>query len=412
MIEAKASENFTPAPDDGAAQDRQHGRSVSAASFSARDDFDRDVWCLMGLPVDAADINRAVAEIDASVRDQKKLSFVTPNVNWMVSALRDPEVRQEILDADMSFVDGAPLVMMAKMLGVPVRSRVAGSDIFEALRRRPAFAGRPLRVFFFGGRDGAAEKAVAALEQEHGGVTAAGYHNPGFGDVASMSTPEIISKINGAKPDFVLVALGARKGQAWIDQNKERLDAPVTAHLGAVIDFAAGAIQRAPTWVQKAGFEWAWRIKEEPSLWKRYLKDGVSLAGALVSRLAPQLIARTGRASGREAVVNSINNASETFIELSGDLTRVSLSTVRPVLRMAAERKLDVVLDLSNVEYFDRAFLGLVLMLEKHVARSGRTLYVNGANAGQKAVFRANAMGYPSYEGITEDEQDLNTAAI
>ena len=117
----------------------------SAVAPLRRDDFDRDVWCLMGLAVDAADITRAVAAIDDAVRTRRKLSFVTPNVNFLARAMKDEGARRDILNADLSLADGAPLVAMAKMLGVPLKSRVAGSDLFEALRRRPAFAaGSPL----------------------------------------------------------------------------------------------------------------------------------------------------------------------------------------------------------------------------------------------------------------------------
>ena len=117
---------------------REALRDGSAVAPLRRDDFDRDVWCLMGLAVDAADITRATAEIDDAVRTHRPLSFVTPNVNFLVRAAADANARREILDADLSLADGAPLVLMAKLLGVPVPSRVAGSDLFEALRRRLA----------------------------------------------------------------------------------------------------------------------------------------------------------------------------------------------------------------------------------------------------------------------------------
>jgi len=202
----------TPSAEPQTAYDRV--RRAGNAAALGRDDFDRDVWCLMGLPVDIAGVDQAIAAIDHAARSKRKLSIVTPNVNWLVRGLREPEARREVLNADLSLVDGAPLVMMAKLLGVPVGSRVAGSDLFEALRRRPGFSGRKLKVFFFGGRDGSAQAAAKAVNDEKGGVRAAGFFNPGQGDVESMSTDEIIDEINAAEPDFVVVALGAAKGQA------------------------------------------------------------------------------------------------------------------------------------------------------------------------------------------------------
>ncbi len=364
--------------------------------LTPRDDFDRDIWCLLGLPVDVATVDRAVAEIDAAVRTGRKLSFVTPNVNWLVRVLRDRAARREILDADLSFIDGAPLVAMAKMLGVPAPSRVAGADIFEALRRRPGFGERRTKVFFFGGRDGAGAAAVQALNQEQGGVEAVGSLNPGFGDVETMSAPEIIAEINAACPDFVVVALGAAKGQAWIDRNKDRLDAPVIAHLGAVVDFTAGQIVRAPEMVKKLGLEWAWRIREEPALWRRYFGDAVALVAIIARRLAPQWLALRHRSTGAGvmAAADIRRSPSRTTIVLSGAFTAANLAAARKTFRIVAAHGTDVVLDFTAVSQFDRSFLGQVLMLEKHVARSGRTLYVDSATARQRAVLRANAMNY------------------
>ncbi len=367
----------------------------NAAQQLPRDDFDRDVWCLLGLPVDIATIDRAVSAIDASARSRRKLSFVTPNVNWLVRALDDQTARREILEADLSFIDGAPLVAIAKMLDIPATTRIAGSDIFEALRRRPGFGGRRLRVFFFGGRDGAGQAALEALNQEAGGVEAVGQLNPGFGDVESMSTPEIINEINQANPDFVVVALGAAKGQAWIERNKEQLTAPVLSHLGAVVDFTAGEIARAPNIVKKLGLEWAWRIKEEPSLWRRYYHDGLALTGIGVNRLAPQIL-KARQQTGTEPGKAELNHdALASTVLLSGAMTRIGRDGLRKVFRLAATRGADVVLDFSKMTHFDRSFLGLVLMLEKHVARNGRKLYVNGATSSQWSMLRANAMEYP-----------------
>lgn len=359
----------------------------------ARDDFDRNVWCLLGLPVDIADIDYAVSAIDRSARDGTRLSFVTPNVNWLVRAARDEQTRREILNADLSLVDGAPLVMMAKLLGVPVSSRVAGSDLFEALRRRPGFASRKLSVFFFGGRDGAAEAAANVINRESGGVEAVGYLNPGHGDVESMSTDAIIGEINDSAPDFVLVALGAAKGQAWIERNRERLTAPVTAHLGAVVDFTAGGVARAPRWMQRAGLEWLWRIKEEPSLWRRYLSDGRALAQLALTRLAPQMLGapkKTG--AGPDAAVQI--SASEIEIVLSGDLVHGGLRPVREAFRAAAAAGRPVCLDLKKAGAFDRAFLGLVLMLEKHLWRNEAGIRLKGLTSQQIKAFQVNNMNY------------------
>ena len=83
--------------------------------------------------------------------------------------------------------------------------------------------------------------------------------------------------MNAARPDFLVVSLGAAKGQAWIMRNLHRLDVPLVSHLGAVVNFVAGEVRRAPRWMQRSGLEWAWRVKEEPALLRRYAGDALRL---------------------------------------------------------------------------------------------------------------------------------------
>jgi N-acetylglucosaminyldiphosphoundecaprenol N-acetyl-beta-D-mannosaminyltransferase len=301
-----------------------------------------------------------------------------------------------MIDTDLSLIDGAPLVALAKMLGAPIKERCAGSDVFEALRRRPGFPGRRIRVFFFGGRDGAAEAAAAAITAEGRGVEAAGFYNPGSGDVASMSTPDVIERVNAAGPDFVLVALGAEKGQAWIDANRASLAAPVVAHLGAVVDFTAGSIGRAPASVRRIGLEWAWRIKEEPALWRRYADDARSFAGILV-KAAPTLAARAAPAK-KPATADLRAGAANAVVRLGGDLVAGDLGAVRQAFRAAAKTGSDVVLDFGAAGAIDAAFLGLVLMLEKRLRESGATILVADLGRRHRRILAAHAMPYAAAE--------------
>ena len=376
------------------AQIGQPEPGIDVRAFSV-DDFERNVWCVLGLPLDLTDVDGAIAEIDHAVRDNKKLSFVTPNVNWLVRSFRDPAARREILDADLSLVDGVPLVALAKMLSVPVKSRVAGSDLFEALRRRPAFAKGKIKVFFFGGRKGAAQAAMNLINSTNSGLEAVGSCNPGFGDIDSMSAEPVIDQINKTSPDFVVVALGAAKGQAWISRNQDRLSASVVAHLGAVVDFTAGGISRAPKWLQKAGLEWAWRIKEEPALWRRYFADALSLVQITTTKFLPQL-RRPAKATSSEVASAEVKHGpTKTTIQLSGDIRHSTLRPIREAFRKSAGLGRDICLDFTAVESFDRAFLGLVLMLEKNLMRSGQNIYIAGVNRSQLRVLNANQMGYP-----------------
>ena len=363
------------------------------ASPFARDDFDRDVWSVLGLPIDVMIAPQAVQAIEIAARDRRPLSFVTPNVNFLVRALASPEARRQIIDTDLSLVDGAPLVAIGRLAGVPLKERCAGSDVFEALRLRPGFAGRRLRVFFFGGREGAAAAAAAAVDAEQRGVESAGWLNPGHGDLDSMSSDAIIREINGSGADFVLVALGAAKGQAWIDRNRGRLDAPVVAHLGAVIDFAAGEVRRAPKFISRIGLEWAWRIKEDPALWRRYWGDGIALASIIAQRLVPALAAGGTGAAAPAAATLRLGKGG-LVIALSGDLVASGRDPIRRAFRSAAAEGRDVILDFERAGRLDASFVGLVLMLEKNLRPNAAVIRLANAKRAHRRIFAANAIDY------------------
>jgi len=344
--------------------------------------FDRDVWAILGMPLDNVTLDEAAALIERAVETRTRLSFVTPNVNWMVRALKDHAAMRQIVNADLSLADGAPVVWLAKQLGMPIHERVAGADLFQRLRGDQRDNALPIRVFFFGGREGAAEAAYETLRKEQGRFVAAGWHNPGFGDVESMSTDDIRSKINAARADFIIVSLGAAKGQAWIEENQAHLDAPVIAHLGAVVDFVAGTINRAPTWVSRAGLEWVWRIFAEPLLWRRYWNDGTRLIGLVNRRLGPLKKAAVTRAAPR-----AIGHSSETgAVKLTGDLVLAHRQSLRSALVNAARNPGDCTLDLTEVGAIDASALGQVRMLEQCLMRRGNRLEILASKESQTAL--------------------------
>lgn len=245
-----------------------------------------------GLPFDVVDTAGAAERLCVAMRDGRRLFLSTPNLNFLVAAQRDAAFRASVEASDLSVADGMPVLWLARLQGTPLPERVAGSTLFDELRRGAGqgVLGRPVKVYFFGGPPGVADRACAVLDAEHaagrGYMVAVGAHCPGFGPVEEMSPPEVIAAINASGADFLVVALGAQKGQAWIMHNLPRLTVPVVSHLGAVVNFVAGTVQRAPPVWQRLGLEWLWRIRQEPQLFRRYWVDGQVLLRLLVRALA------------------------------------------------------------------------------------------------------------------------------
>jgi N-acetylglucosaminyldiphosphoundecaprenol N-acetyl-beta-D-mannosaminyltransferase len=337
--------------------------STAAGRASQAVDFERDVYCIGGLPIDAIDMQTAVEKVRHAARSKTRCVIATPNLNFVISAQRDAEFRESVIGSDLCLADGMPLVWMARLLKLPIPERVAGSELFDRLL---AHDGPPITVYFFGGPPGAGKAAGAALERRAGGLRCVGYEEAPYAPVEALSGDDTIDRINRSGADFVIVALGARKGQAWIERNRARLTAPVLCHLGAVINFAAGTVSRAPRPLQVLGLEWLWRIKEEPSLWRRYSSAGLVFIDMLCSKVLPKAWrVRVGAATkrlGEPPTLEASREPGQTQLSLKGAWTRRGLAPLRAALAAAARDGNSLRIALDGVIDCDSAFVAVLML--------------------------------------------------
>jgi N-acetylglucosaminyldiphosphoundecaprenol N-acetyl-beta-D-mannosaminyltransferase len=351
-------------------------------------DFQRDVICLFGLAFDALDLESAVRRL-RDCADRRQRCFVsTPNVNWVAESQHDAALRHSVWSSDLCLVDGQPIVRVARAIGLPLSQRVAGADLFERLRQ-PRDDGPPLKVYFFGGPEGVAERAAAVLNDEQGGLRCVGAESPGFGSIEQMSEAATIARINDSGADFVVVALGARKGQAWIEHNRSRLDAPLLCHLGAVVNFVAGHVVRAPSIWRRLGLEWLWRIRAEPALWRRYANDGVVFVRLLATQVLPTFWRHTATTGGSPARLEIHASAGRQTLRLHGVWTRAALAPLRAALTQAAAERQVAQLDLSGVEACDAFFVGLVSLASHHQTAAPLVLRQPAVTTTMRRAFRA-----------------------
>jgi hypothetical protein len=88
----------------------------------------RPVYSVLGLPIDAVDLTTVVQKIEEAAANRTTLLISTPNLNFLASSLSDPEFRESLLDSDLCPPDGTPIVWIARLLGLPIKERVAGSE--------------------------------------------------------------------------------------------------------------------------------------------------------------------------------------------------------------------------------------------------------------------------------------------
>lgn len=354
----------------------------------------RKVLCIFGLPIDVITMSETVQRIREAARSQKKIFLSTPNLNFLIGCMHDAAFRQSVIDSDMSVADGMPLVWMSRLLGVPLPERVTGSGLFERLNTDPLPAGEePIKVFFFGGPPGAAEAASQRLNSHAGGLICVGYETPGFGSVEELSKPDVIARINASGASFLVVALGAVKGQAWILHNLAQLQVPIISHLGAVINFSAGTINRAPPWMQRTGLEWVWRIKEEPLLWRRYWRDGKALLSLVFNKLLPHALWLRWQSKQTAARATLTSQAGVTHLKIEGFIPDPVPETVLSTLQQAASTNKPVILDLHQATGFGPSFAAQLLLLDKNLTLRDQRLQISPPPH-LKRLFEWNGINY------------------
>ena len=186
--------------------------------------------------------------------------------------------------------------------------------------------------------------------------------------------------------------LSARKAQHWLLRNYGHLDAPVRAQFGTTINLQAGKVKRAPPIVRKLGFEWLWRIKEEPYLWRRYLDDGVGLFWLLLTRIGPLAVGeRLSRSSKTQLQISRKTDSQSVHLKLSGAAVISHIDMAIADFRAALDARKPIVIDLSGVSAVDSRFLGLLIMLRKQAVLQGCALrFVNPSPRVRKKFRRSS----------------------
>jgi N-acetylglucosaminyldiphosphoundecaprenol N-acetyl-beta-D-mannosaminyltransferase len=343
-----------------------------------RDDLSRQVFGILGIPIDVIGLSPSLKAFEAAAKNRKPFLLSTPNVNFLISSQAEKQFREALLLSDLCPVDGMPIVWIARLLGVPIKHRISGADLFNALKSADGLD-RRYSMFLFGGADELAARVGEILNAQSKGMKCVGTLNPGFGTVDEISNEQIIEAINASGADFLAVFLSAKKAQAWLAQNHDRLRIPVRAQFGATINFEAGTIKRAPRFLRGAGLEWLWRIKEEPYLWRRYWADGKSLLHLLFTGVLPLMIdslwirIRTARTGG-DLQIELCEKEHSVVVHLSGFATDVHIDKAINAFREALAKEKAIDVNVSGISMLDPRFFGLLLMVRKQLRKRGQVL--------------------------------------
>ncbi len=236
-----------------------------------------DTW------VHAVNRRTAAQRLAAFFDDGRSHQVVTVNLDFLRIARSWPAFNQIINAADLAVPDGAPLVWIARYLGLDVCERVTGPDLIE--RCAALSAQRGYRLFLLGAAPRVAERAAVALQERYPGAQVCGTYSPpehAFPFPGEVDD-HIVARVRAARPDALFVAFGCPKQDLWIHQHREELAVPVSIGVGGSFNFLSGTVARAPEGLQGLGLEWVHRLYSEPRrLWRRYLLQDVPFATQLL----------------------------------------------------------------------------------------------------------------------------------
>ncbi len=224
---------------------------------------------VLGVRVTAVNLQSATKRLQDAVAHGTKGYVCVRDAHGIIRCQANEELRSVHNRAFMVTPDGMPLVWALKQAGYSQSGRVYGPDLMQAVFA----AGVPqgLRHFFYGAVPDTLELLEARLLERFPGALIVGAYAPPFRDLTPHEEADVAELINRSGADVVWVGIGTPKQEFWMARMRDRLEAPMLVGVGAAFDFHAGKKRQAPRFIQRSGFEWAFRLLCEPRrLWRRY----------------------------------------------------------------------------------------------------------------------------------------------
>ena len=220
---------------------------------------------VMDIPFDNVTMDEALEAADRLIARKGAAYGVTPNAEIVYETMEDETLRRIVCQADLVLPDGAGVVLGAKILGTPLKEKVAGIDFAHGLMDR--YKDTDKTFYFLGSKPGVAETAAEKMREKYPGLKICGTADGYFKDEGP-----VVAAINEKKPDVLFVCLGAPKQEKFMFSHKDELQVGLMMGLGGSLDGFAGNVKRAPKWMIRMNLEWLYRLMKEPKRFGRMLR--------------------------------------------------------------------------------------------------------------------------------------------
>lgn len=227
---------------------------------------------LKNIPVFNGDLNNL---------PDKKLIINTINAHCYNIAQKDKIYAEALHSSDVLLPDGVSITLALRFLKGKQLSKIAGADLFFYEMNRLNKKGG--KSFFLGSKTSTLESIKSKAKNEFPNVKVSCYSPPYVSEFSENDSAKMLDEINRFKPDVLFVGMTAPKQEKWSYAYLNKIESGHICSIGAVFDFYAGNIKRAPNWMINFGLEWFYRLIMEPRrLWRRYILGNIKFIGYII----------------------------------------------------------------------------------------------------------------------------------
>ena len=225
---------------------------------------------ILGVKINAIRLKDVVDFIDETKKNKTKDYIVLTGSHGIVEMQKDEQLKEINNQAGLVTPDGFPQALIGKIMGYKNIEKIAGSNIMPYIFKYGL--DKEYRHFLYGGSSPEVlKKLIAKIKLDFPGIIIAGSFSPPFRPLTSSEKRYVIDKINKSKADIVWCGLGCPKQEKWMAEFRSQLNSSILIGVGAGFDFLSGTKPLAPRWIFNSGFEWLFRLINDPKrLWKRY----------------------------------------------------------------------------------------------------------------------------------------------
>jgi N-acetylglucosaminyldiphosphoundecaprenol N-acetyl-beta-D-mannosaminyltransferase len=244
---------------------------------------------LIGLPLHRVGVRELHAFISKTIESRSKALILNLNIHCACLAWKQPWLREFLHKSQLVFCDGDGVRWGARLLGYNPPPKVAFTRWIWDLAEFSAE--KNYRLFLLGSSPGVAEQAAIKLKEKFPQLILVGTHH-GYFEKTGEKNEDVLSKINQSQADILIICFGMPIQEKWLSENAARLNVPVMLPAGAVLDYVAGRLGKAPEWMIHSRLEWLFRVCEEPKrLFVRYRTE----IPYFFMRIFIEIILRMGR---------------------------------------------------------------------------------------------------------------------